>query len=204
MFIFYVVLCKYIMMSLICKCKGEICFQATCWTQPRVFQDKMTALYIYIQRIYTDGIQSLPKTQSYHYKWPISAAALCHRGFDVLEEWRGEFESRCSDVNEHKEIFNFTENPFHVDPSSLTITQLCPSNRAALESGIVELQTNDLLQVEQSLVSQTDFPTLKPFALKATSFFVSTYTRVSQHSQAWAVSRGNTPWMRHKDCNNEL
>ncbi len=56
----------------------------------------------------------------------------------------GEFEATFSDVNEPKEIFNFIENPFHLDVSSLTpaIAQLCPSHRAALESEIVEMQTN--------------------------------------------------------------
>ena len=52
---------------------------------------------------------------------------------DLLEELKGEFESRFSDVNDHKEIFSFIENNFHVDVSSLTptITQLCPDERAA-------------------------------------------------------------------------
>lgn len=66
--------------------------------------------------------------------------------FDVLEELSGEFESTFSDGNEHEEIFNFIENPFHMDVSSLTPTviQLCPSNHAAMESEIVELQTNNI------------------------------------------------------------
>ncbi len=43
-----------------------------------------------------------------------------------------------------------TENPFHVDTSSLTpaITLLCPTPRAAVESETVELQTKDILKVE--------------------------------------------------------
>ncbi len=70
-----------------------------------------------------------------------------------------------------------------MDVSSLTptITQLCPSNHAALESEIVELQTN-VLKAELKagaahswgLVSEADFPALK--SQKVMSFFVSTYT----------------------------
>ncbi len=87
---------------------------------------------------------------------------------NVLEELRGEFESRFKDVNEHKEIFDFIENPFHIDVSSLTpTTLLCPTQRAAVESEMVELQTKDILKVELragvghfwSLVSEEDFPT---------------------------------------------
>ena len=58
----------------------------------------------------------------------------------------GEFEFRFSGLNEHKVIFNLIENPFQVDVSSLTptITRLCPDNPAALESEIIELQTNEI------------------------------------------------------------
>ena len=50
-------------------------------------------------------------------------------------------------MNEHKEIFNLIENPFHMDVSSLTPTviQLCPSNHAAMQSDKVEFQTNNML-----------------------------------------------------------
>ena len=97
--------------------------------------------------------------------------------WNFLEEVEVEFESKFSDVNEHKEIFNFIESSFIVDVSSLTpaITQLCPDNRAALD---------DILHVELradvghfwSWVSEADFPTLKPLVQKVTSFFMSTST----------------------------
>ena len=87
--------------------------------------------------------------------------------WNFLEEVEVEFESKFSDVNEHKEIFNFIESSFIVDVSSLTpaITQLCPDNRAALD---------DILHVELradvghfwSLVSEADFPNLKPLTQK--------------------------------------
>lgn len=110
-----------------------------------------------------------------------------YRGFvDVLEELRGEFESRFSDVNEPEEIYNFIENPFNVNVSSLTqsINQLCPSNRAAVESEVVKFQTNNILKAELkagaahswSLVFEADFPTSKALVQKVMSFFVSTYT----------------------------
>ena len=99
--------------------------------------------------------------------------------WNFLEEVEVEFESKFSDVNEHKEIFNFIESSFIVDVSSLTpaITQLCPDNRAALD---------DILHVELradvghfwSLVSEADFPTLKPLVQQVTSFFMSPYTPV--------------------------
>lgn len=103
-----------------------------------------------------------------------------------MEELREEFESRFSDVKEHKDILTFIENPFQVDVSPLfsTVTYLFPFDHAALESKIVELQTNNLLKVELrvgvghfwSVVSEADFPTLKGLVQKVMSFFVSTYT----------------------------
>lgn len=79
--------------------------------------------------------------------WWIPDRKLIHfQNFPkVLEELKDEFESRFNDVTVHKEIFNF-----HVDASSLTptITQLCPGNRAALESEIIELQTNTIFQLD--------------------------------------------------------
>jgi len=118
---------------------------------------------------------------------------------NVLEELRGEFESRFKDMNEHKEIFNFIENPFHVDLSSLTptITLLRPTQLADVESEIVELLTKDILKVEfragvdhfWSLVSKNDFPTLKPLVQKVMSFFVSTYTCESTFSTMNTINR---------------
>ena len=89
-------------------------------------------------------------------------------------------------MNEHKDMFNFIENPFNVNVSSLTptISLLCPTRRAAVESEIIKLQTSDILKVELgtgvghfwSLLSEEDCPTLKPLVQKVMSFFVSTYT----------------------------
>ncbi len=138
---------------------------------------------------------------------------LSHREFvNVLEELRGEFESRFKDVNEHKEIFDFIENPFHIDVSSLTptITLLCPTQRAAVESEMVELQTKDILKVELragvghfwSLVSEEDFPTLKPLVQKVMSFFVSTYTCESTFSTMNTIKRKqrNRLTNEHLEC----
>ncbi len=90
---------------------------------------------------------------------------------EVLEELRGGFESRFSDVKEHENIFSFIKNPFQADVSSFNviITQLCPFDCAALESETAELQTNNHLKVKVrvgvdhfcNLVSEADFPTLK-------------------------------------------
>lgn len=161
----------------------------------RAFQNKITVLYIPDREFI-----HFPKLRAVTTNEPSLQQHFSHRRFvDVLEELRGEFESRFSDVNEHKGIFNFIENPFHVDVSSLTptITQLCPSNRAALESEIVELQTNDILEGELragvghfwSLVSEADFPTLKPLVQKVMSFFVSTYTCESTFSTMNTIKR---------------
>lgn len=77
-----------------------------------------------------------------------------------------------------------------VSSLTLTIKQLCPSNRAALESEIVELQTNNILEVELragvghfwSLVFEADFPTLKPLVQKVISS-VCEHIHMSQHRQ---------------------
>lgn len=161
----------------------------------RAFQNKITALYI-PDRQFTH----FPKLRAVIEDDPSLQQHFSYRGFvDVLEELRGEFESRFSDVNEHEEIFNFIENPFNVNVSSLTqsINQLCPSNRAALESEVVELQTNSILKAELkadaahfwSLVSEADFPTLKPLVQKVMSFFVSTYTCESTFSTMNTIKR---------------
>ena len=86
-----------------------------------------------------------------------------------------------------------------------TITQLCPVGRAALESEIVELQTNDILQTELkagvchfwSLVSEADFPTLKPLVQKVMSFFVSTYTCESTFSSMNTIKRKQRNRLAH-------
>ncbi|KAG5268999.1 hypothetical protein AALO_G00197170, partial [Alosa alosa] len=148
----------------------------------RAFQNKITALWIPHRELI-----HFPKLRATTTSDPSLQQHFSYSRFvEVLEELKGEFESRFSNVTEHKEIFNFMENPFHVDVSSLTptITQLCPGIGAALESEIIELQTNAILQVELragvghfwSLVSEADFPTLKPLAQKVMSFFMSTYT----------------------------
>ena len=66
-----------------------------------------------------------------------------------MEELRGGFESRFSDMDEHKDMFYLIENPFNVNVSSLTptISLLCPTRRAAVESEIIKLQTSDILKV---------------------------------------------------------
>lgn len=112
----------------------------------RAFQNKITALYIPDREFI-----HFPKLRAVTTNYPSLLEHFSHREFvNVLEELRGEFESRFKDVNEHKEIFNFIENPFHMDVSSLTptITLLCPTQRAAVESEMVELQTKDILKVE--------------------------------------------------------
>lgn len=112
----------------------------------RAFQNKITALYIPDRQFI-----HFPKLRAVITDDPSLQQHFSYRGFvGVLEELRGEFESRFSDVNEHEEIFNFTENPSSVSVASLTqsINQPCPSNRAALESEVMELQTNNVLKAE--------------------------------------------------------
>ncbi|KAL7378399.1 hypothetical protein ABVT39_012955 [Epinephelus coioides] len=138
----------------------------------RAFQNKITTLWIPDRELI-----HFPKLRATTTSDPSLQQHFSYRGFvEVLEELKGELESRFSDVNKHKEIFNFIEKPFNVDVSSRTptITQLCPDECAALESEIIELQTNDILQVVLrtgvghfwSLVSEADFPTLKPLVQK--------------------------------------
>ncbi len=154
-----------------------------------------------------------PKLRAVTTNDPSLLEHFSHREFvNVLEELRGEFESRFKDVNEHKEIFDFIENPFHIDVSSLTptITLLCPTQRAAVESEMVELQTKDILKVELragvghfwSLVSEEDFPTLKPLVQKVMSFFVSTYTCESTFSTMNTIKRKqrNRLTNEHLEC----
>ncbi len=174
----------------------------------RAFQNKITALYIPDREFI-----HFPKLRAVTTNDPSLLEHFSHREFvNVLEELRGEFESRFKDVNEHKEIFNFIENPFHIDMSSLTptITLLCPTQRAAVESEMVELQTKDILKVELragvghfwSLVSEEDFPTLKPLVQKVMSFFVSTYTCESTFSTMNTIKRKqrNRLTNEHLEC----
>ncbi len=169
----------------------------------RAFQNKITGLWIPDRELI-----HFPKLRATTTSDPSLQQHFSYTGFvEVLEELKGEFESRFSDVTEHKDIFNFIENPFHVDVSSLTptITQLCPGNRAALESEIIELQTNTILQVELragvghfwSLVSEADFPTLKPLAQKVMSFFMSTYTCESTFSTMNTIKRKQRNRLTH-------
>ena len=169
----------------------------------RAFQNKITALWIPDRELI-----HFPKLRATTTSDPSLQQHFSYSRFvEVLEELKGEFESRFSDVTEHKEIFNLIENPFHVDVSSLTstITQLCPGDRAALESEIIELQTNNILQVELragvghfwSLVSEADFPTLKPLAQKVMSFFMSTYTCESTFSTMNTIKRKQRNRLTH-------
>ena len=83
-----------------------------------------------------------PKLRATTTSDPSLKQRLSYRGFvELLEELKGEFESRFNDVNEHKETFIFIEKHFHMDISSLIpiITQLYPDNHDALESEIIEL-----------------------------------------------------------------
>lgn len=94
-----------------------------------------------------------------------------------------------------------------MDVSALTptITQLCPGNCDALESEIIELQANNILQVELragvahfwSLVSEADFPTLKPLAQNVISFFMSTYTCESTFSTMNIIKRKQRNQLTH-------
>ncbi len=91
----------------------------------------------------------------------------------------------------------FTNSVTIVSSLTPTITLLCPTQRAAVESEMVELQTKDILKVELragvghfwSLVSEEDFPTLKPLVQKVMSFFVSTYTCESTFSTMNTIKR---------------
>lgn len=161
----------------------------------RTFQNKITALYIPEREFI-----HFPKLRAVTKNDPSMQQHFSHRVFvNVLVELRWEFESRFKDVSEHKEIFSFTEKPFHVDVSSLTltITLLCPTQRAAVESEMVELRTKDNSKLELrsgvghfwSLVSEEDFPTLKPLVQKLMSFFVSTYTCESTFSTMNTIKR---------------
>lgn len=83
--------------------------------------------------------------------------------------------------------------------------QLCPDNRAALEIEVIELQTNDILQVELragvchfwTLVSEADFPTLKPLVQKVMSFFMSTYTCEATFSTMNTIKRKQRNRLTH-------
>lgn len=97
----------------------------------RAFQNKITILYI------TDReLIHFPKLWAITSNDPSLQQHFSHRGFvDVLSKLKGTFECRLTDVNVQKEVINLTENPFHVDISSirLTITYVCPSNHAVLD-----------------------------------------------------------------------
>lgn len=75
----------------------------------------------------------------------------------------------------------------------------------SLESEIIKLQTNTILQVELRagvghfwiLVSEADFPTLKPFAQKVLSFFMSTYTCESAFSTLNTIKRKQRNRLTH-------
>lgn len=92
----------------------------------RAFQNKITAMYIPDREF----IHS-PKLRAVTTNDPSLQQHFSHRELvNVLEELRG-------DLNPDSQMWmNFIENPFHVDVSSftLTITLLCPSQRAAVES----------------------------------------------------------------------
>ncbi|KAK5874194.1 hypothetical protein PBY51_019165 [Eleginops maclovinus] len=159
------------------------------------FKSKITALWI-PDRV----LIHFPKLRETTTRDPSLLQHFSYTGFvKVWEELKLEFESRFSDVIEQQNIFNFIENPFNMDVTSLTpsITQLCPGDRAALECEIVELQTNAILQAELkegvghfwSLVSEESFPTLKPLVQKVMSFFVSTYTCESTFSTMNIIKR---------------
>lgn len=159
--------------------------------------------------------RTFPKLRATTTSDPSLQQHFSYRGFvEVLEEQKGEFESRFSDVTENKEIFNFIHTPFHVDVSclTLTITQLCPGNRAALESEITELQTNSILQVELtagvghfwSLVSEAGFPSLKSLPQKVISLFMRTYACESTFSNMNTIKRKQRNQRNQCDCNNNL
>lgn len=99
-------------------------------------------------------VHSLPKTQSCHDRWPIPAAA---RGGGGGGLWG--VISRFGDVNDHQETFNFSESPFPVDVSSVTptVSQLCSSTRAALESsGVAEKRQLVLYWLDYILYVKSD------------------------------------------------
>ncbi|KAF7658049.1 hypothetical protein LDENG_00018290 [Lucifuga dentata] len=189
---------------------SSLCFHPPRFPKEDSFRedDKITILYIPDKELL-----HFPKLRALTTTDPSLLQHFSHRMLvEVLEELREEFETRFSDITEYKDVLNFVENPFHVDVSSLipAITKLCPASRSTLESEIVELQANDILKAELragvghfwSLVLESDFPTLKPFALKVMSFFVSTYTCESTFSAMNTIKRKqiNRLSNTHLDC----
>ncbi len=133
-----------------------------------------------------------------------------HRGFgDVSEEPRGELESRFSDVNEQKQIFNFTKNPSHVDASSLppTITQLYPSYHCR-QTTFLKLNSRQVGH-PCSLVSEADCPTWTTYS-KSDVFLAGIYTSESTRAvheyyqeKAEKLAHKCTSEMPGKDCSNK-
>jgi len=170
-----------------CKLPGEMLRDVT------AFQNKITALFIPDREFV-----HFPKLKEITTEDPELLKSFNRDAFvQLLEELRAQFDSRFEDVNKYKDMFNFIESPFNVPVASLSpiIADLC-SDRAKLESEIIELQTNDILQHELqsgvhhfwNMVPDT-FPTVKHCVKKVLSFFVSTYACEATFSTMSIVKR---------------
>ena len=99
----------------------------------RAFQNQIAALWLPDRELI-----HFPKLRATTTSVPSLQQHFSYRGFvEVLEEQKGEFESIFSDVNERGVQFYWKPHIYiNMDVSSLTptITQLCPDNRATLES----------------------------------------------------------------------